>query len=147
MQSISQKYLSWLYLLVICSKMYSLICQYSSWRHNFRSWWNGRKYKSTEYIKNGTWLFHEMKGCQIVSYPANISTSDQRCFNIVDKRWNNVDLTLKRKQNPTSDFQRCTTLIQRQCPRWNNVTQRRNNVAQRWYNVDTTLFQPSVDVS
>ena len=54
------------------------------------------------------------------------------------------------KQNPTLDFQRCTTLIQRQCPtlkqRRNNVTQRRNNVAQRWYNVDTTLFQPSVDV-
>ena len=31
--------------------------------------------------------------------------------------------------------------------RWNNVTQRRNNVAQRWCNVDTTLFQPSVDVT
>ena len=30
--------------------------------------------------------------------------------------WNNVDPTLKTKQNPTSDFQRCTTLIQRQCP-------------------------------
>ena len=55
------------------------------------------------------------------------------------------------KQNPTSDFQRCTTLIQRQCPtlkqRQNNVTQRRNNFAQRWFNVDTTLFQPSVDIS
>ena len=83
--------------------------------------------------------------------PANISTSDQRCFNVLDQRWNNVDPTLKMKQNPKSDFQRCTTLIQRQCPtlkqRRNNVTQRRNNVAQRWYNVDTTLFQPSVDVS
>ena len=55
------------------------------------------------------------------------------------------------KQSPPSDFQRCTKLIQRQCPtlkqRRNNVTQRRNNVAQRWYNVDRTLFQPSVDVS
>ena len=83
--------------------------------------------------------------------PANISTSDQRCFNVVDQSWNNVDPTLKMKQNLTSDFQRCTTLIQRQCPmlknRRNNVTQRRNNVAQRWNNVDTTLFQPSVDVS
>ena len=63
----------------------------------------------------------------------------------------NTGSTLKTKQNPTSDFQRCTTLIQRQCPTLkqlrNNVTQRRNNVAQRWYNVDTTLFQPSVDVS
>ena len=55
------------------------------------------------------------------------------------------------KQNPTSDFQRCTTLIQRQCPtlkqRRSNVTQRRNNAAQRWYNVNTMLFQSSVDVS
>ena len=72
----------------------------------------------------------------VLSFPANISTLDQR--------WNNVDPTLKMKQNPTSDFQRCTTLIQRQCP---TLKQRRNNVAQRWYNVDTTLFQPSVDVS
>ena len=55
------------------------------------------------------------------------------------------------KQNPTSDFQRCTTLTQRQCltlkQRRNNVTQRQNNVAQRWFNVDTMLLQPSVDVS
>ena len=55
------------------------------------------------------------------------------------------------KQNPTSDFQRCTMLIQRQCPklkqRRNNVEQRRNNVAQRWFNVDTVLLQPSVDFS
>ena len=55
------------------------------------------------------------------------------------------------KQNPTLDFERCTTLIQRQCPtlkqRRNNVTQLRNNVAQCWYHVDTTLLQPSVDVS
>ena len=43
--------------------------------------------------------------------PANISTSDQLCFNVVDQRWNNV-------------------------------------VDQRWKNdVDTTLLQPSVDVS
>ena len=46
------------------------------------------------------------------------------------------------KENPTSDFQRCTMLIQRQCPtlkkRRNNVTQGRNNVAQCWCNVDVT---------
>ena len=75
---------------------------------------------------------------------ANISTSDQLCFNVVDQRWNNVDPTLKMKQNPTSDFQRCTTLIQRQCP---TLKQRRNNVTQRRNSVDTMLFQPSVDVS
>ena len=69
--------------------------------------------------------------------PANISTSDQRCFNVVNQRWNNVDSMLKMKQNPTSDFQRYTTLIQRQFL----------TLKQRWYNVDTTLFQPSVDVS
>ena len=72
-----------------------------------------------------------------LSCPANISTSDQRCFNIVDQSWNNVDPTLKMKQNPTSDFQRCTMLIQRQCP---TLKQCRNNVTQRWYNVDTTLL-------
>ena len=48
------------------------------------------------------------------------------------------------KQNPTSDFQRCTTLIQRQCP---TLKQRRNNVTQRRNSVDTMLFQPIVDVS
>ena len=78
----------------------------------------------------------------IWTYPANISTSDQRCFNVVDQCWNNVDPKLKMKQNPTSDFQRWTTLIQCQCPTLkkhrNNVTQRRNNVAQRWYNVVST---------
>ena len=63
--------------------------------------------------------------------PANISTSDQRCFNVVDQRWNNVDRTLKMKQNPTSDFQRCTTLIQRRCA----------TLKQRWYNFISTLFQ------
>ena len=48
-------------------------------------------------------------------------------------------------QNLASDFQRCTTLIQGQCPtlkqRRNNVTQRRNNVAKRWYNLNTTYFK------
>ena len=55
------------------------------------------------------------------------------------------------KQNLTSDFQRCTTLTQRHYPtlkeRQNNVTQRRNTVAQRCCNVDTSLFQPRVDFS
>ena len=67
---------------------------------------------------------------KIDNNPRNISTSDQSCFNVVDQRWNNVDPTLKMKQNPTSDFQRCTMLIQRQYP----------TLKQRWYNVDTTLF-------
>ena len=57
--------------------------------------------------------------------PTKILTSHQRCFNVVDQRWNNVDLTLKMKQNPTSDFQWSTMLIQRQCP---TLKQRRKNV-------------------
>ena len=61
----------------------------------------------------------------------------QRRINVVSTLWINVDPTLKMKQNPTSDFQRCTTLIQRQCP---TLKQRQNNV-------DTTFFQPNVDVS
>ena len=46
------------------------------------------------------------------------------------------------KQNPTSDFQRCTTLIQRQCP---TLKQRRNNVVttliQRYFNPASTLVK------
>ena len=43
---------------------------------------------------------------------ANVSTSDQRCFNVVNQRSSNIDPTRKIKQNPTSDFQCCTILIQ-----------------------------------
>ena len=45
----------------------------------------------------------------------SISTLDQRCFNIVDHRWNNVDSTLKIKQYPELHFQRCKILIQCWC--------------------------------
>ena len=44
------------------------------------------------------------------------------------------------KQNPTSDFQFCTMLIQRQCP---TLKQRHTTSKERC----TTLFQPRVDVS
>ena len=47
----------------------------------------------------------------VYSIPVNISTLDQRCFNIVDQRWNNVDPTLKMKENPTSDFQRLYNFV------------------------------------
>ena len=85
---------------------------------------------------------HLKSGCMIsyCFYPANISTSDQRCFNVVDQRWKNVDPTLKMKQNPTSDFQCCTTLIQRRC----------GTLKQRWKNLDTTLstlFQVGLNIS
>ena len=59
---------------------------------------------------------------------AKISTSNQRCFNVVNQHWNNVVPTLNIKQYPTSIFQRCHTLIQRRVP---TLKQRRENVAQR----------------
>ena len=75
----------------------------------------------------------------------------QCCFNIVDQRWNNLDPTLKIKENPTSDFQLCTTLMQRQCP---TLKQHWINVAQRGYcgfwtllNVVSTLFHRGLNVS
>ena len=56
---------------------------------------------------------------------------------------NNVYLTLKMKQNPTSDFQRCTTLIHCQC---STLKQCQYNVARRCFHVDK-MFHSSVDVS
>ena len=58
--------------------------------------------------------------------PANISTSDKSCFNVVGQRSNNVDPTLKMKQNLTLYFKRCITLIY-------------NVGARRWYDVKTML--------
>ena len=83
-------------------------------------------------------ILHSGPMMSMLFLSANISTSDQLCFNVVDQRWNNFDLTLKMKQNPTLDFERCTTLIQRQCP---TLKQRRNNVIQLRNNVGTTLIQ------
>ena len=83
------------------------------------------------------WRFSEkrihdlLKLSNIVPSPANMPTSNQRCFNVVNKRWNNVDPRLEMKQNLTSDFERCTTLKQRW---WLTLKQ-------RWNNVDTTLSQ------
>ena len=76
------------------------------------------------------------------TFPVNISTLDQGCFNDVDQRWNNVDPTLEMKQNSPSDFQRRTTLIQRQCL---TLKQRRKNVGrtliQRCFNLASTLVK------
>ena len=69
--------------------------------------------------------------------PANISTSSQRCFNVVDQRWNSVHPTLRMKQNLTSVFHCCKTLIQRRCP----------TLKQRWYNLILTLFQCVLDIN
>ena len=71
-----------------------------------------------------------LKKDELLFYPTNISTSDLLCFNVVDQRWNNVDPTLKMRQNPidttsvpdvettskkryTTSKPCCTTLIKR----------------------------------
>ena len=69
--------------------------------------------------------------------PPNILTSDQRWFNVADQRWNKADPTLKMKQNPTSDFQRFITLIQRLCP----------TLKQPWYNIISSLSQLFFNIS
>ena len=59
-------------------------------------------------VVENLYFLHEIaisERCPLKEVPANISTSDQHCFNIVDQRSSNIDLTLKMKQNPTSDFQ------------------------------------------
>ena len=72
----------------------------------------------------------------------NFKFSDQRCFNVVDQLWNNVDPLLIIKQNPMSDFQRCTVLIQCRCPMlkqlWNNVD---TILSRRCFNVSSTLVK------
>ena len=70
-------------------------------------------------VKLGLWFFKVMK-------------VPSQHFNVLDQRWNDINRTLKMKQNPTSDFQRFTTLIQCQCT---TLKQHRNNVT----NVETTL--------
>ena len=78
----------------------------------------------------GEWRFFSWILMSVhVHFQANISTSDQRCFNVLDQRWNNLDLTLKMKQNRTSDFPLCTTLMQ------------------RWLNFISTLFKRVLNIS
>ena len=72
--------------------------------------------------------------------PANISTSDQRCFDVVDQRWNNVDLTLKMKE--------IRRWIFNVGQRWYNVGARRwNNIETTVRNFDTTLYQRCYNVA
>lgn len=55
------------------------------------------------------YLFSTVAACTFDQ--ANISIPGQRCFNVVNQRWNNLDLMLKIKQNPKSVFQCYPTLI------------------------------------
>ena len=79
---------------------------------------------------------------RIKTHQGNISTSDQRCSNVVDQLRNNIYATLKIKQNRTSNFQRGTTLILRQRSMLNQC---RKIIAQRWYNIASRLFQRSIN--
>ena len=96
---------------------------------------NHFKYKEQTALEWAAFNYH-LESVRILrfhsAFPTNISTSDQRCFNTVDQSSSNVDLTLKMKQNLTSDFKRCTTLTQRQYP---TLKQSPNNVPQRCINV------------
>ena len=47
-----------------------------------------------------------LRNKRVIYYPANNSMPNQRCFNVADQRWNYVDLTLKMKQNWTSEPRR-----------------------------------------
>lgn len=60
-----------------------------------------------------------------IFFPANLSTLDHIFFNVVDQHLNNVDPTLKLKQNPTLDFQRGATLIQRRSRNLKQISKQR----------------------
>ena len=82
-------------------------------------------WSSKEFSKSKSSFFRNL----LFNVGPTFQTSDQLCFNVVDKHWNNVDPTLKMKQNLTSDFQRCTTLIQRRNKVGTTLIQRCFNLA------------------
>ena len=73
--------------------------------------------------------------------------SDQRCFKIVDHRSNNVDSTLKMKQNPESNFQSCITLMQCRVQHWNTLNQRCTTSMKPFFQCCTMTFQRFFDVN
>ena len=74
------------------------------------------------------------------TYLVNISTSHQRCINIMDHRSNNVDSTLKMKQNPKSDFHRWITLKQSRCLTLKMLNQRCTTSIQPFFSVAQCRF-------
>ena len=66
--------------------------------------------------------------------------SYRRCLNVVDQRWSNVENETKSDVGFSMLCSVDTTSVP-------DVETTSNIVAQRWYNIDTTLFQASVDVS
>ena len=81
---------------------------------------------------------------QVIQDFRSVSTQPkfQRRIDLVSTLRINLEITMmkmKQNRNPTSDFQRCTTLTQRQC--------RCPTLKQRSYNVISTLFQRSLSTS
>ena len=66
--------------------------------------------------------------------------SHQRCLNILDCHSISFDPTLKMKQNPKSDYQLCTTLIQCRC------TALISSLIQPFFQDCTMSFQSSFNV-
>ena len=60
----------------------------------------------------------------LIAYPANISTSDQRCFNVVDQRWSDVE-------NETKSDVGFSTLHKVDAT---SVSDVETTLKQRWYN-------------
>ena len=76
---------------------------------------------------------------------ANISTSDQCCFNVVDQRWNNV-----RRWTWNKITRRIFNVAQRSynvsARRWNNLETTLHNVETTLHKVGITLIQPCLNL-
>ena len=81
----------------------------------------------------------------------DITLLTSQYFNIGSTLLQRCDPTLKMKQNPTSVFQRCTSLIQRRSltfkQLWRNNAKRWNNVETTLHNVETRLYQHCFNVA
>ena len=75
------------------------------------------------------------------------STLFQRLGSSLKQRWSEVENETKSDVRLSRLHSVGTTSVPDVETMSKNVPQRRNNVAGRWYNVVSMLFQPSVDVS
>ena len=103
--------------------------------------WKTSIFKNIDFVKHVRTAAFVFK--PTLTYPANISTSDQRCFN--------VEITLIWRWKWNKIRRRIFNVAQRgynvSAQRWNNVQTTLHNVETTLHNVDTTLFQPSFDVT
>ena len=73
------------------------------------------------------------------STPANISTSDQRCFNVADPRWNNIASGVENETKSDVWFSTLHGVDTK------SVFDVETTLKQRWYNFISTLFR--IDLS